>query len=307
MAKDSVHVEAFMEMLSVERGASVNTLDSYQRDLTDFLGFIRTSKSTVLTVKSKTIQAYLKMLSDGGLSSATAARRLSALRQFFKFLYAEGLRPDNPCSVIDTPHQGRPLPKTLSEEEVNLLLDHAASLEKAEGSRLHCLMEVLYATGLRVTELVSLPVNAASKGTGVITVKGKGGRERLVPLSQTAQDAINAYLPHRKHFLDKAGRANAQSFLFPSRGKSGHLTRHRFGQLLKELAMEAGIEPDRLSPHTLRHAFASHLLAHGADLRSVQQMLGHADISTTQIYTHVLEERLKALVEDHHPLAKSAK
>ena len=185
MAKDSVHVEAFMEMLSVERGASVNTLDSYQRDLTDFLGFIRSSRSTVLTVTSKTIQAYLKVLSDDGLSSATAARRLSALRQFFKFLYAEGVRQDNPCSVIDTPRQGRPLPKTLSEEEVSLLLDQAASLEGADGKRMHCLMEVLYATGLRVTELVSLPERAMSQGTGLITVKGKGGRERLVPLSQT--------------------------------------------------------------------------------------------------------------------------
>jgi len=292
-------------MLSVERGAARNTIESYLRDLTHIREFVVGAGVDLARAQSEHLNDYLDGLTSDGFSAATLSRRRSALRQFYKFLYAEGIRDDDPSAVIDAPKKVRHLPNTLSEKDVKALLDTAARREGHEGRRMHCLLEILYASGLRVSELVSLPLGAARGDARFLTIKGKGGRERMVPLGAAAQKAIEAYLPHRDRFLPKKGSAegNAHRFLFPSRGKSGHLTRHRFGQLLKELAVEAGLAPSSLSPHTLRHAFASHLLAHGADLRSVQQMLGHADISTTQIYTHVLEERLKSLVEQHHPLS----
>lgn len=317
MAKESRtqghHIEAFLEMLSAERGAARNTLDAYERDLKDFAGFLSTRDRALDAATSRDIRDYLESLTAQGLSASTAARRLSALRQFHGFLFAESVRKDDPCGSIEGPRRARPLPKTLTVEEVDALL--AASRLAEDGrtqeeavlaykrARLVCLMEVLYATGLRVSELVGLPLTAVRGEERFLAVSGKGGRERLVPLSETAREAIDAYLPLRTVRLGD----HVSPWLFPSRGRQGHLTRHRFAQLLKDLAISAGLDPTRVSPHTLRHAFASHLLANGADLRSVQQMLGHADISTTQIYTHVLDERLKELVQTHHPLAKKGK
>jgi len=312
------HVEAFLEMLSAERGAAQNTLESYARDLTDFAVYAAELGMNAASADVSAVRGYLQKLEDAGLAASTAARRLSALRQYHKFLYAEGVRTDDPCSVIDSPQRTRPLPKILSEQEVDALLEtsqkRAHQGADAEGVRLHCLMEILYATGLRVSELVELPQSAAIAATReeepVLYIKGKGGRERMVPINKSASEAIATYMKVRARFVPRFEAQGVEPFdtarfLFPSRGREGHLTRQRFGQLLKELALEAGIDPKRLSPHTLRHAFASHLLANGADLRSVQKMLGHADISTTQIYTHVLEERLKDMVGEFHPLAKT--
>lgn len=306
--KDFHHIETFLEMLSAERGAAENTLEAYRRDLEDFAARIDKRSNGLLGVDAEDIRDYLAQLSDLGLAASSAARKLSALRQFYKFLYAEGIRSDNPTTVIDSPRRARPLPKTLSVEDVDILLEQSRLLvEKAQASkklkalRLNCLVEVIYATGLRVSELVGLPISAALSDDRFLFVRGKGGRERLVPLSEPAVAAMKVYL--RDMDIQMKGRANDQPWLFPSRGASGHLTRQRFGQELKELGLSVGIEAGRLSPHVMRHAFASHLVAFGADLRSVQQMLGHADISTTQIYTHVLDERLKQLVHDHHPLS----
>ena len=317
MAKESRtqghHIEAFLEMLSAERGAARNTLDAYERDLKDFAGFLSTRDRALDAATSRDIRDYLESLTAQGLSASTAARRLSALRQFHGFLFAESIRKDDPCGSIEGPRRARPLPKTLTVEEVDALLAAARLAEDGrtqeeavlayKRARLVCLMEVLYATGLRVSELVGLPLTAVRGEERFLAVSGKGGRERLVPLSETAREAIGTYLPLRTMRLGD----HVSPWLFPSRGRQGHLTRHRFAQLLKDLATSAGLDPTRVSPHTLRHAFASHLLANGADLRSVQQMLGHADISTTQIYTHVLDERLKELVQTHHPLAKKGK
>lgn len=317
MAKESRtqghHIEAFLEMLSAERGAARNTLDAYERDLKDFAGFLSTRDRALDAATSRDIRDYLESLTAQGLSASTAARRLSALRQFHGFLFAESVRKDDPCGSIEGPRRARPLPKTLTVEEVDALLAAARLAEDGrtqeeavlayKRARLVCLMEVLYATGLRVSELVGLPLTAVRGEERFLAVSGKGGRERLVPLSETAREAIDTYLPLRTMRLGD----HVSPWLFPSRGRQGHLTRHRFAQLLKDLATSAGLDPTRVSPHTLRHAFASHLLANGADLRSVQQMLGHADISTTQIYTHVLDERLKELVQTHHPLAKKGK
>jgi len=235
------------------------------------------------------------------LAPRTLARRLSAMRQFFRFLVSDGTRLDDPTSGLDTPRLGRPLPKILGEAEVERLIAAAAAWPDEEGARLRCLLELLYATGLRVSELIGLPLAGAQRDPRFLLVRGKGGRERVVPLSAPARQALTAYLECRSHFLPNN---QASRWLFPSRGADGHLTRQRCGQLLKELALAAGLDPARLSPHVLRHAFASHLLDHGADLRSVQQMLGHADIATTQIYTHVQSERLRRLVESAHPLAR---
>ncbi|MBX3508744.1 site-specific tyrosine recombinase XerD [Parvibaculum sp.] len=307
------HIEAFLEMLSAERGAARNTLDAYERDLRDFAGFLSSRDRALDAATSRDIRDYLEGLTAQGLSASTAARRLSALRQFHGFLFAESIRKDDPCGSIEGPRRARPLPKTLTVEEVDALLAAARLAEDGrtqeeavlayKRARLVCLMEVLYATGLRVSELVGLPLTAVRGDERFLAVSGKGGRERLVPLSETARQAIDAYLPLRTMRLGD----HVSPWLFPSRGRQGHLTRHRFAQLLKDLAVSAGLDPTRVSPHTLRHAFASHLLANGADLRAVQQMLGHADISTTQIYTHVLDERLKELVQTHHPLARKGK
>jgi integrase/recombinase XerD len=235
------------------------------------------------------------------MAPRTAARRLSALLQFFKFLLVEGMRADDPTSVIDAPRQGRPLPKILSEGEVTALIETARANESPEGIRLAAMLELLYASGLRVSELVALPLGTVARGERAIIVRGKGDKERMVPLGEQALRAVRDYLAVRPSFLAKG---QVSRWLFPSRAASGHLTRMRCGQLLKDLAVKAGVDPGKLSPHVLRHAFATHLLGHGADLRSVQQMLGHADISTTQIYTHVDVERLTTLVTTHHPLAK---
>ncbi|RVD60737.1 site-specific tyrosine recombinase XerD [Mesorhizobium sp. M2D.F.Ca.ET.185.01.1.1] len=300
----AARIEAFLEMMSAERGAAENTLSSYRRDLEDASEAI---KGGLAGAGSADIRAYLDDIAARGFAPASQARKLSAIRQFFKFLYAEGLRGDDPTGTLDSPRKGRPLPKTMSEAETGRLLDRAAQEAGESGPdgdslaalRLHALVEVLYATGLRVSELVGLPVTVALRDDRFFMVRGKGDKERMVPLSAKARDAMRAWLGAR------AGRpAFAESpFLFPASSDSGHLSRQVFARDLKGLAARSGIASAKISPHVLRHAFASHLLQNGADLRAVQQLLGHADISTTQIYTHVLEERLVRLVNDHHPLA----
>jgi integrase/recombinase XerD len=300
----SRHVEAFLEMLAAERGASANTLAAYQRDLDRFAAFLAARGRAVEAAVATDLRGFLAAEHHAGRSPRTAARRLSVLRQFHRFLFNEGLRKDDPAAVIESPRLGRSLPKILSETEVERLLAAARVQPGALGIRLNTLVELLYATGLRVSELLVLPVAAVARDPRVLVVRGKGGKERMVPLSEAARQALRDYLPVRRHFVPGGGESR---WLFPSRSRGGHLTRRRMGQLLKQLAMDSGIAPEKVSPHVLRHAFASHLLDHGADLRSVQKMLGHADISTTQIYTHVLNARLKSLVRDHHPLAGLAR
>jgi integrase/recombinase XerD len=302
-------IESFLEMLSAERGVAGNTLAAYARDLIEYASFLRTRARTLADSGAEDIRGFLAAMTDQGLAAATAARRLSAVRQLHKFLYAERIRPDNPAAAIEYPRRGRALPKLLSAAEVERLIGQAATeAEAASGTarlkalRMVCLLELLYASGLRVSELVGLSVAAATADDRMLTVRGKGGRERLVPLSPPARRAVAAYLEAWR----AAGRER-QSSLFPSSAKGGHLTRQRFAQELKGVAARAGIGAARISPHVLRHAFASHLLDRGADLRAVQQMLGHADISTTQIYTHVLAERLQRVVAAHHPLARAAR
>ncbi|MBT4888145.1 MAG: site-specific tyrosine recombinase XerD [Rhodospirillales bacterium] len=289
-------------MASVERGASENTVSSYRRDLNNFAEYADARRMRPEDAGSDLIRGYMKTLSSRGMASSTAARHLSTIRQFFKFLYSEGHRKDDPALAIDSPKIGKALPKYLSEEDVEKLLLATHQFEGVEGVRLVVFLEILYATGLRVSELVSLPLSAVAGDGRMLIVRGKGGKERMVPLSEPAIEALSNYRDVRDHFLPNQRQHIASSFLFPSRSKEGHLTRARFAQLLKEVAIVAGVETKRVSPHVLRHSFASHMLAHGADLRTLQQMLGHSDISTTQIYTHVLDERLKALVEQH-PLA----
>ncbi len=298
---DARHVEAFLEMLAAERGASVNTIEAYQRDLIQCARFLAARDVVFGGARSEDLRSYLAALGETRLSPRTVARRLSALRQFYRFLFSEGLRADDPTAGLEAPRQGRSLPKVLSEGEVDAMLKAAHARSGPDGARLVAILELFYATGLRVSELVGLPVSAAARDPQVLIVRGKGERERLVPLNDAARQALAAYRVERGRFLP-GGRDSR--WLFPSRGKDGHLTRHRVAQMLKGLAGEAGIDPGRVSPHVLRHAFASHLLNRGADLRSVQKMLGHADISTTQIYTHVLDERLKALVRERHPLSR---
>ncbi len=293
--------EAFLEMLLAERGAALNTIDAYRRDLAAFEAQLARRGRDLLAADAEDIRRYLDAMLAAGAAPRSAARRLSTLRQTFGFLLSEGWRGDDPSALIDSPRQGRSLPKILDEAEVERLLQAARNWRDGEALRLQALIELLYATGLRVSELVSLPLGAARRDPRFLEVKGKGGKERLVPLSPPARAALDRYMMERDTRL--AAQGGASAWLFPSRGKSGHLTRRRVGQLLDALASAAGLAPARVSPHVLRHAFASHLLQHGADLRAVQQMLGHADISTTQIYTHVLDERLKSLVRDHHPLA----
>jgi integrase/recombinase XerD len=288
-------------MIVVERGAAKNTKEAYRRDLDDFSAFAAVRGGAPLTADTALVRLYITSLADRGMTATTSARRLSALRQYFKFLVAEGVRTDDPSTGVDSPRRGRPLPKILTEAEVEKLLGAAQQEAGPRGHRLVALMELLYATGLRVSELVGLPLGALARDRSVIVVRGKGGRERMVPLSEPARQAVDAWLPHRVQFMAEGA---ASPWLFPvRRARSGHLSRDQFGIMLKELAASAGLDPAIVSPHVLRHAFASHMLAHDADLRSVQQMLGHADISTTQIYTHVLDERLKSLVRNYHPLA----
>ena len=290
-------------MMAAERGAAANTLAAYRRDLQDYAGFLSKRGGGTLGATADDIRSYLSRLEAAGVLASTAARRLSAIRQFHRFLFAETLRTDDPTAVIDSPRTKRPLPKVLSEDEVEMLLSAARLVEGAEGTRLICLLELIYATGLRVSELVGLPFAAVARDQEFLVVRGKGDKERLIPLSDPARNALRQYKDSRTAYLREG---QASPFLFPSSSKEGHLTRQRFGQILKALALECGIDPDRVSPHVLRHAFASHLLANGADLRSVQQMLCYADTATTEIYTHVLGERLKALVADGHPLARQS-
>lgn len=303
-APASRHLEAFLEMMVAERGAARNTIEAYRRDLQHFGDHVLSRNQRLVEADPDALRSYLEHMAATGTSLRTAARRLSALKQFFRFLAAEGVRKDDPSATIDTPRAGRPLPKYLSENEVTRLLEAASLRKDARGLRLAALLEVLYATGLRVSELVGLPVSAITRDGRMLIVRGKGGKERMVPLTDPATQAVQAYRGVRDRYLPPSSNRTGSPWLFPSRSREGHLTRVRFGQLLKELAAEAGLAPVRVSPHVLRHSFASHLLAHGADLRSLQQMLGHADISTTQIYTHVLDERLRALVDTAHPLAR---
>lgn len=298
----------FMEMLSAEKGAADNTRQAYGRDLDDFLAFLKRRRKPLAAVQPADISAYLRTAAEAGLAAASRARRLSAIRQLFKFLVAESVLEESPADRLTGPKRVRPLPRTLSTAEVDRLIetarrriDTATGRDRVRALRLYALTEVLYATGMRVSELVTLPRSVLTGDGRVLLIKGKGGRERIVPLNAAARTAIERYL--NIGFEDGVAPMVRTKWLFASRGAEGHLTRQRLGQELKELAAEAGLDAERVSPHVLRHAFASHLLDHGADLRSVQQLLGHADISTTQIYTHVLEERLKQLVFEHHPLA----
>jgi integrase/recombinase XerD len=307
--KGSSELALFLDMLSAERGAAAHTIEAYTRDLSEFLAFLAAKGKSTKNASPDQLRTFLAGLARKGLAPTSRARKLSAIRQFFRFLLAEGLRADDPCSAIDSPRLGRPLPKILSLAEVETLLETAktASEKAADGTakrralRLYAALETLYATGLRVSELISLPRGILIADDRVLTIKGKGGRERLVPLNETAREALLAHLAAVG--ADEAAGRGVTPWLFPSSGGQ-HLTRQRFGQELKALALAAELEPSRVSPHVLRHAFASHLLERGADLRTVQQLLGHADISTTQIYTHVIEERLRRLVEQHHPLAQ---
>jgi integrase/recombinase XerD len=300
-AAASKHLEAFLEMLAAERGSAALTLAAYHGDLSDLMKFLAGRGVAFEAADPASLHSYLASATTARLAPRSLARRISAIRQFYKFLLIEGVRQDDPTAELDTPRLGRPLPKILSEAEVRALIDAARNWPGEEGSRLRCVLELLYATGLRVSELVTLALAAALRDPRFLVISGKGGKERIVPLSEPGRRSLSEYLGCRERFLSGS---RPSRWLFPSRGRAGHLTRQRCGQLLKELAIAAGIDPGRLSPHVLRHAFASHLLDHGADLRSVQQMLGHADIATTQIYTHVQTDRLRKLVETAHPLAR---
>jgi integrase/recombinase XerD len=313
MTGASHHLSAFLEMLAAERGVAANTIDGYTRDLTDFLGHLKQTDCDLASISPSHIRNYLRDQAAAGLGPASRARRLSAIRQFMKYLVAETILDENPAFAITGPKRERALPKTLSVAEVDQLMTASQAMiaktngkDRARAIRFHCLLELLYATGMRVSELVSLPRTVLRGDTRLLTIKGKGGRERQVPLSSPARTALNVYLGLQPDGspAPETYRATQSKWLFPSSSAEGHLTRQRFAQDLKELAITAGIAPERISPHVLRHAFASHLLDRGADLRAVQQLLGHADISTTEIYTHVLEERLRKLVNEHHPLAR---
>jgi integrase/recombinase XerD len=301
-------IETFLEMMTAERNAAANTIASYRRDLGDYAGFLVGQGRTLGQATPEDVEAYFASVEGQGLKPATAARRLSALRQFHRFVLADGMRTDDPTSRIEAPRRGRRLPKYLSEDEVEALLQVAVKgIETAAGLsrqrralRQLALVEMLYATGLRVSELVGLPLAALAHDPRFALVRGKGGRERLVPLSEPARAALGRWLEVRPAAL----LPKQAKWLFPAGTATGHMTRQHFALGMKALAIEAGIEPERVSPHVLRHAFASHLLAHGADLRVVQTLLGHADISTTEIYTHVLDEKLRTLVNRHHPMAK---
>ncbi len=291
-------IEAFLDMMLAERNASANTREAYARDLGEAGVFLARKRIDLAKASEDDLRAFLRAKK---CSPRTQARRLSALRQFFRFLCSENYRKEDPTRLIDAPKQGRALPKYLSEKEVDALLKTAAHYPGDDGLRLRVMLELLYAAGLRVSELVSLRVSAIQFDRGMILVKGKGDKERFVPLGDPALKALREWLPIRKKMP-----GNASLFLFPSpaKGKEAPITRQRLFQLLKQLALAARIDPQRLSPHVIRHAFATHLIEHGADLRSVQSMLGHADIATTQIYTHVANQRLARTVADHHPLAK---
>jgi integrase/recombinase XerD len=307
-ASDEALIELFLDMLAAERGAGENTLAAYRNDLEDLSSHLRASRTTIANATTDSLRKFLASLAERGFKSSSLARRLSAMRQLYRFLYAEGKRGDDPAAVLEGPKRARSLPKVLSIADVDALLKTARAnsdntkqppLQRLRAARLLCLLEVVYATGLRVSELVALPAAAARRDQRMLVVRGKGGKERLVPLNKQAKRAMAEYL----ELCRKADRDKESKWLFQSFGEQGHLTRQHFARELKALGAACGIQSSQLSPHVLRHAFASHLLHNGADLRVVQTLLGHADISTTQIYTHVLEERLKTLVRDLHPLA----
>jgi integrase/recombinase XerD len=307
----------FLDMMAAERGGAANTVEAYARDLDDLTAFLATRGHTVSSAATADLRSYLVALAGRGFAASSVARRLSAIRQLYRFLLAEGYRGDDPTAIIEGPRRGRPLPKVLSIAEVDRLIaaarrsveaQQAAGLGRLRALRLTCLLELLYATGLRISELIALPASAERRGDPMLIVRGKGGRERLVPLTGAARSAMRDYREALAGWGQEHGHG-AQSaaitkWLFPSFGEDGHLTRQHAARELKMLAVAAGLRPDQVSPHVLRHAFASHLLHNGADLRVVQTLLGHADISTTQIYTHVLDERLKSLVRDLHPLGE---
>jgi len=297
--------ESFLEMMAVERGASRHTIDAYRRDLDDYQRYLKRQSSESLHADSGVIRRFLSSLAAAGLAESTQARKLSAIRQFHRFLFLENHRTDDPTQSLDSPKQRRSLPKLLAPREIDALIEAAKVMPGAEGMRLVACLELLYATGMRVSELLALPLSALAPDRQSVLVFGKGSKERMVPIGRSAREALNDYLTVRESFLKR--RTKGDRYLFPSRSQSGHLTRQRLTQLLKELAVIAGIDPAKLSPHVLRHAFASHLLEGGADLRAVQAMLGHSDIATTEIYTHVQSERLAAAVREHHPLGKSPK
>ena len=301
-------ISTFLEAQAAELGAANNTLLAYGRDLKDFQAWLSRNSRDFLEASQDDVESYLIYCDAQGLAKSTRARRLSSIKQIYRFAFEEGWRSDNPAIQIMGPGLDKRLPKTLIVEEVDRLLDAARTMGR-DRLRNTCLMELLYATGMRVTELVSLPVSAARGDPRVLLILGKGGKERIVPLSPPAREALIAWLPMRDAADDlaKSKGKTASKFLFPSRGAAGFLTRHRFYLLIKELAVDGGVMPSKVTPHTLRHAFATHLLAGGADLRSIQAMLGHADVATTEIYTHVLDERLTELVLEHHPLAKDGK
>jgi len=307
-------INLFLDMLAAEQGAGDNTLDAYRRDLADLAAFLARTKSSFTGVGTNGLRDYLADLDTRGFKSSSVARRLSAMRHLFRFLLNERIRSDDPAAILSGPKRGRGLPKVLSIADVDRMLTRAkelaqvaaaSPLQRLRAMRLYCLLEVLYATGLRVSELVSLPRSAARRDASMIVVRGKGNKERLVPLNDASRQAMADYLAAMETLRPEQKRnAIGSKWLFPSFGESGHLTRQHFARDLKELAASAGLAPRLVSPHVLRHAFASHLLHNGADLRIVQTLLGHTDISTTQIYTHVVEERLKSLVRDLHPLAE---
>ena len=305
----------FLDMLAAEQGAGPNTLDAYRRDLTDFSEFLGRVGHGFIDAETQTLRDYLADLDSRGFKSTSVARRLSAMRHLYRFLLNERIRAEDPAAILSGPKRGRGLPKVLSIADVDRMLTRAKELSEAEEAspskrlralRLYCLLEVLYATGLRVSELVALPRSAAKRDARMIVVRGKGNKERLVPLNEASRQAMADYLAATEAAKTEKKKDSlaASKWLFPSFGESGHLTRQHFARDLKELAVASGLQARLVSPHVLRHAFASHLLHNGADLRIVQTLLGHTDISTTQIYTHVVEERLKSLVRDLHPLAE---
>ncbi|WP_372834379.1 site-specific tyrosine recombinase XerD [Puniceibacterium confluentis] len=301
-------ISAFLEAQAAERGAAHNTQLAYARDLRDYADWLTARGDSLAGASRQQVENYLVHTDAQGLSKATRARRLSAIKQLYRFTFEEGLRPDNPAIQISGPGRDKRLPKTLSTEEVDRLLDAATRHGRTREDCLRntCLMQLLYATGMRVTELVSLPLSAAKGDPRMLLIRGKGGKERMVPLSPPAREALRLWLATREE-IETAARAKGKpnsAFLFASRGKAGHLTRHAFYVLIKDIAVAGGVSPAKVTPHTLRHAFATHLLANGADLRAIQTFLGHADVATTEIYTHVLEERLRELVLEHHPMAK---
>ena len=296
-------LEGFLENLAAERGAAPNTLAAYRRDLIQYQELLKTMKTDALSATVRDMRTFLAELASRGYSARTQARKLSALRQFHAFLVTERHRTDNPATVVEGPTPTRPLPKLLTPEDIGRLFQAAQKVEGWRGARLRTILEILYASGLRVSELVTLKRGSLSRDSRLITVRGKGGRERIVPLGEPARESLSKWLPLREANLKKHRSDRNSPWLFPARSASGHLTRDRVAKLLHDLAVSSGIDPRLVSPHVLRHAFATHLLANGADLRSLQQLLGHADISTTEIYTHVLDERLKSLVREVHPLS----